>query len=124
MTRDFKPPDYPPSHTGTMWLNKDGSVGAIISDVFNSPLHLVAIKKGTEYHVQGWRGEAPEFLRIPLVDDSHLEDGRPTKACIKCQGRLFWRASIVSNPNGGGVWRCATCEPYPDDLWIDGVAIP
>jgi hypothetical protein len=125
VTRDFHPPNAPPHFSGTMWLNKDGSVGAEISDVFNTPIHLIAKKNGSEYHVQGWRGEPPEFLRMTYeARPDGLPDDAPRDGCGKCEGRLFWRTSIVSNPAGGGVWRCATCEPYDPNLWIDAVALP
>lgn len=123
----WKSPNVPPSHTGTLWLNPDKTIGGLISDVFNQPIHLIATKEGSEYRVRGWRGEAPEFRRIPLLDDPRADgmpDDAPREGCPKCDGRLFWRASIVSNPQGGGVWQCATCEPADSSLWLDAVALP
>lgn len=113
-----------------MWLNKDGSVGAVISDVFNSPIHIHATKEGSEYRVRGWRGIGPEFRRLPIEivpREDGLPDSAPYDPCRMCEGRLFWRASVVArNPNqtGNQPWRCATCEPADEKLWIDGVALP
>lgn len=126
MPDPWKPPNAPPSHTGTLWLNKDGTIGASISDVFNEQIHLIGTKEGKEYRLRGFRGTAPEFRRIPLLDDARpdgLPDDAPRGACEKCEGRLYWRASIISNPNGGGLWRCAVCEPADSSLWLDGVHI-
>lgn len=124
---DWKPPNAAPSHTGKLWLNPDKSIGGVITDVFNEPIHIIAKKEGSEYWVRGWRGTPPEFRRVPIAEgarDDGLPDDAPVAACEKCDGRLFWRASIISNPHGGGVWRCATCEPADSKLWLDGVAIP
>ena len=123
----WKPPNTPPSHTGSLWLNPDKTIGGLISDVWNQPIHLIATKEGAQYRVQGWRGAEPEFRRIPLLDDPRpdgLPDDAPTSACKLCEGRLYWRASIVSNPAGGGVWQCATCAPMDSSLYLDGVAVP
>ena len=54
-----------------------------------------------------------------------LPDDAPHDACAKCEGRLFWRSSIVNGGDGGkGLWHCAACEPADPKLWIDGVAVP
>lgn len=117
----FKPPDAPPSHTGTLWLNPDKSIGGLISDVFNQPIHLIATKEGSEYRMRGWRGEGPEFKRVPLLDDARkdgLPDDAPTGPCNLCEGRLYWRAALTN-----GVWNCATCVPADDKLWLDGLHV-
>ncbi len=122
----WKPPNSPPAFTGTLWLNPDKTIGGLISDVFNTPIHLIATKEGGEYRVLGWRGNAPEFKRIPLLDDPRadgLPDDAPHDACKTCEGRLYWRASVVSG-GGSGLWRCATCDPADDKLWLDGLAVP
>jgi hypothetical protein len=122
----YKPPNSPAAFTGSLWLNPDKTIGGLISDVFNEPIHLVATKEGAQYRVQGWRGNAPEFKRIPLLDDPRpdgLPDDAPNGPCKSCEGRLFWRASIVSNPHGGGVWQCATCAPMDSSLYLDGVYV-
>lgn len=127
MAKDFRAPPFPPAFTGTMWLNKDGSVGAEISDVFNVPIHIIAKKEGDHYHVRGWRGEPPEFVRLPLeyTRDDGLPDDAPHDACGKCEGRLFWRASIVNGGDGGkGLWHCAACEAMDPKLWMDGLVVP
>lgn len=117
----FKPPDTPPSHTGTLWLNADKTIGGLISDVFNEPIHILATKEGAQYRVVGWRGTPPEFRRIALADDAR-EDGLPDDAphtkCGKCEGRLYWRAAMTA-----GLWRCATCEPADPLVYLDGVCV-
>lgn len=125
INRDFRPPQSTPSHTGTLWRNADGSLGIFLTDVFNVPIHLIGTKDGDTYHVRGWRGEPPEFLRLPLAPrDDGLPDDAPRGECATCHGRLYWRASIVSNPAGGGIWQCATCAPYDPLLWVDALAVP
>lgn len=68
MDRDFRPPNEPPSHTGWLWREKDGTLRATLSDIFNWPIHIVARKDGDRYYLQGWRGKPPEALRIGLID--------------------------------------------------------
>jgi hypothetical protein len=122
----FRPPQTPPSHTGSLWLNPDKTIGGIISDVFNEPIHFVATKEGSEYRVRGWRGVGPEFRRLPIEGaprEDGLPDGAPSDCCPKCEGRLYWRASVISG-GGSGVWRCATCAPADSSLWLDGLAVP
>jgi hypothetical protein len=67
--RTFKPPNEPPSHTGEMWRNEDGSIGGVVTDLFGWPVHFVAVKEESSYYIRGWRGRPPEFLRVPLIDD-------------------------------------------------------
>jgi hypothetical protein len=124
----FTPPQTPPSHTGSLWLNPDKTIGGIISDVFNEPIHFVGTKVPgeAEYRVRGWRGVGPEFRRLPIEGaprEDGLPDGAPSAPCKICEGRLFWRASIISG-GGSGPWRCATCEPADSSLWLDGLAVP
>lgn len=122
--RTFKPPPTPPHFTGMLWLNADKSIGGIISDVFNHPINLHATKEGQQYRVRGWRGEPPEFLRIPLIDDKPHEDGLPERACPKCEGRLYWRESVAMGGKYPSIWRCAVCEPADPAMWLDGCAAP
>lgn len=67
--RNFKPPNVPAAFTGTLWRNKDGSLSATITDVFNTPIHLIMTKEDDTYFIRGWRGVVPEIIRIPLLDD-------------------------------------------------------
>ena len=126
----YKPPDAPPSFTGTLWLNPDKTIGGLISDVFNEPIHLVATKEGAEYRVSGWRGEAPEFRRITIMEggrENASPDESPEDACPKCEGRLYWRASVINTGSvvsGPAAWHCATCDPADSKLWLDGFAAP
>lgn len=123
LNRTFKPPtNIAPSHTGTMWRNKDGSVGIVITDVFNTPIRLIGIKEGDGYYVRGWRGDPPEFIRLPLVDDKPHEDGLPSQPCAKCEGRLFWREAVALG--GSPRWCCAKCELYDPAKWLDGCVVP
>jgi hypothetical protein len=69
MGRDFRKPDGPPAFTGTMWKNDDGTIGMEITDVFLYPIHIIGVRDGSEYYLRGWRGEPPNTIRIPLVDD-------------------------------------------------------
>ena len=100
MAKDFRAPLTPPAFTGEIWLNADKTIGGTITDVFNVPVHIIATKEGDHYHVRGWRGEPPEFVRLQLeyTRDDGLPDDAPSGPCDRCEGRLYWRASIV---NGG-----------------------
>jgi hypothetical protein len=74
--RGFKPPERIPAHfTGTLWKNKDGTLGATITDVFLWPIHIVATREGDCYHLRGWRGKPPEAIRIPLIDEPETAHG-------------------------------------------------
>lgn len=50
------------------------------------------------------------------------DDGEPARPCPLCQGRIFWRASVLSG--GPGPWACSRCDPAPADVWQDASAVP
>lgn len=70
MPEKFTPPNVPAHFTGTLWRNADGTLGATISDVFDWPIHLIATKEDGQYHLRGWRGQVPDSLGLPLVDNT------------------------------------------------------
>ena len=74
--RSFRPPTDGTlaSHTGEMWRNPDGTIGAVITDVYLWPIHIIGRKEGDVYHLRGWRGKPPEYLKIPLVDDANVSE--------------------------------------------------
>jgi hypothetical protein len=103
-----------------MWLNPDKTIGAIITDVFNMPIHLIGQKEGSEYALRGWRGDLPVIEKMPLIDDNP-DDGLPRVRCKTCDGRLFWRAPLERRSQQ---WRCIKCEPADPLWWLDGSAVP
>lgn len=126
MPDPFTAPNTVPAFTGEMWLNKDGTVGAVITDVFNVPIHLIGTKEGSTYRVRGWRGDMPEVMKLAYdgARPDGLPDDAPVEACPACAGHLYWRPSLLNGPDGGrGPWHCAKCVPADSRLWLDGVAV-
>ena len=101
MADPFKPPNAPPSHTGSLWLNPDRTIGGLISDVWNQPIHLIATKEGAQYRVQGWRGAEPEFRRIPLLDDPR-PDGLPDAGFVSGDRHVTLSEQTPAEPRRGG----------------------
>ena len=119
------PPDQPAAFTGTMRVDADKVIRGVLTDVFSAAIHFEATKEGAVYHLRGWRGGTPEVARIPLVEDVRadgLPDDAPNGPCSVCEGRLFWRASVILG-GGHGVWHCAACTPADSALWLDGVVV-
>ena len=119
----YKPLPIPPAYTGKLWLNPDKTLGGVISDVFLAPIHITGEKEDGGYRLRGWRGNQPEWSKIPFVDDAPHDDGLPSEPCSACEGKLYWRASVINDGRGGRDWHCVKCEPADPALWLDGVAV-
>jgi hypothetical protein len=46
----------------------------------------------------------------------------PTRPCSECDGRVWWRRSILSG--GPSPWHCERCQPPDPDAWRDACVCP
>lgn len=63
-------PDGKPRYTGRLKRNQDGTLTAVIADAWNWEIHLTGYRdeENGGYRLEGWLGDTPDALIIPLID--------------------------------------------------------